>query len=238
MPWMILKARTGKPEYYQNEEWVLMNYLLQGDKGYTIPEVFSALRTANLELISMVNWRHWEVTDLFKDSNNLPTFLEMSLPEISVEDRLHLFELLHPIHRLIDFWCGCPNQEQQFLPVPAWTLSDWQDAKVYLHPQLKNPQAKEDLLNCITSHKPFDMSRYVPLPTLMPVVIESNMAACLLPLWEGVQPMRSLVARWLKVTPLHPVTLESVSEATAFEQVKELLSRLESFLYVLLERSA
>ena len=235
---VILKARTGKPEYYQNEEWVLMNYLLQGDKGYTIPEVFSALRTANLELISMVNWRHWEVTDLFKDSNNLPTFLEMSLPEISVEDRLHLFELLHPIHRLIDFWCGCPNQEQQFLPVPAWTLSDWQDAKVYLHPQLKNPQAKEDLLNCITSHKPFDMSRYVPLPTLMPVVIESNMAACLLPLWEGVQPMRSLVARWLKVTPLHPVTLESVSEATAFEQVKELLSRLESFLYVLLERSA
>ena len=235
---VILKARTGKPEYYQNEEWVLMNYLLQGDKGYTIPEVFSALRTANLELISMVNWRHWEVTDLFKDSNNLPTFLEMSLPEISVEDRLHLFELLHPIHRLIDFWCGCPNQEQQFLPVPAWTLSDWQDAKVYLHPQLKNPQAKEDLLNCITSHKPFDISRYVSLPTLMPVVIESNMAACLLPLWEGAQPMRSLVARWLKVTPLHPITLESVSEATAFEQVKELLTRLESFLYMLLERSA
>ena len=235
---VILKARTGKPEYYENEEWVLMNYLLQGDKGYTIPEVFAVLRTANLELISMVNWRHWEVTDLFKDSNNLPTFLEMSLPEISVEERLHLFELLHPIHRLIDFWCGCPNQEQQFLPVPAWTFSDWQDAKVYLHPQLKNPQAKEDLLNCITSHKPFDMSRYVPLPTLMPVVIESNMAACLLPLWEGEQPMRSLVARWLKVTPLHPATLESVSEATAFEQVKELLSRLESFLYVLLERSA
>ena len=235
---VIVKARTGKPEYYQNEEWVLMNYLLQGDKGYTIPEAFATLRAANLELISMVNWRHWEVTDLFKDSNNLPAFLEMSLPEISVEDRLHLFELLHPIHRLIDFWCGHPNQEQQFLPVTEWTLSDWQEAKVHLHPQLKNPQSKEDLLNCITSHKPFDISRYVSLPTLRPVVIESNMAACLLPLWEGAQPMRSLVARWLKVTPLHPVTLESVSEATAFEQVKELLTRLESFLYVLLERSA
>jgi 2-polyprenyl-3-methyl-5-hydroxy-6-metoxy-1,4-benzoquinol methylase len=234
---VIVKARTGKPEYYENEEWVLMNYLLQGDKGYTIPEVFAALKTANLELISMVNWRHWEVTDLFKDSNNLPAFLEMSLPEISVEERLHLFELLHPIHRLIDFWCGHPNQDQQFLPVPAWTLSDWQEAKVHLHPQLRNPQSREDLLNCITNHKPFDINCYVPLPTLMPVVIESNMAACLLPLWEGAQPMRSLVARWLKLTPLHPVTLESVSKATAFEQVKELLTRLESFLYVLLERS-
>src|SRR6476469_2358757 len=141
---VTLKARTAKPEYYENEQWVLMNYLLQGDKGYTIPEAFAILRAANLELVSMVNWRHWEVTDLFKDSNNLPAFLEMSLPEISVEDRLHLFELLHPIHRLIDFWCGHPNQEQQFLPVPAWTLSDWQEAKVHLHPQLKNPQSKED----------------------------------------------------------------------------------------------
>ncbi|OCQ92480.1 SAM-dependent methyltransferase [Oscillatoriales cyanobacterium USR001] len=235
---VMVKARTGKPEYYENEEWVLMNYLFQGDKGYTIPEVFAALRSANLELISMVNWRHWEVTDLFKDSNNLPAFLEMSLPEISVEDRLHLFELLHPIHRLIDFWCGHPNQEQPFLPVPEWDFSDWQDAKVYLHPNLRNPQSREDLLNCITSHQPFDISRYVSLPTLMPIVIESNMAACLLPLWEGAQQMQSLVERWLKLTPLHPVTLESVSEATAFEQVKELLTRLESFLYVLLEKSA
>ena len=235
---VIVKARTGRPEYYENEEWVLMNYLLQGDKGYTIPEVFAGLRAADLELISMVNWRHWELTDLFKDANNLPAFLEMSLPEISVEDRLHLFELLHPIHRLIDFWCGNPNQEQPFLPVPEWDFSDWQDAKVHLHPQLSNPQSKEHLINCITSHQPFDISLYVPLPTLTPIVIESNMAACLLPLWEGAQQMPSLVARWMKLAPLHPVTLESVSEATAFEQVKELLTRLESFLYVLLEISA
>ena len=62
------------------------------------------------------------------------------------------------------------------------------------------------------------------------------MAACLLPLWEGAQPMQSLVVRWLKLTPLHSLTLESVSEVTAFEQVKELLTRLEAFLYVLLER--
>ena len=93
------------------------------------------------------------------------------MPEISVEDRLHLFELLHSIHRLIDFWCGHPNQEQLFLPVPEWNLSDWQNVKVHLHPQLRNPQSKQDLLNCITSHQSFDISRYVPLPTLMPVVI-------------------------------------------------------------------
>ena len=235
---VMLKAKTWKPESSQNDEWVLMNYLLQGDKGYTIPEVFASLRSADLELISMVNWRHWELTDLFKDANNLPAFLEMSLPEISIEDRLHLFELLHPIHRLIDFWCGHPNQEQPFLPVPEWDFSDWQNAKVHLHPQLRNPQSKEHLINCITSHQPFDISCYVSLPTLTPIVIESNMAACLLPLWDGAQEMESLVARWMKLAPVHPITLESVSEATAFEQVKELLTKLEAFLYVLLERSA
>jgi hypothetical protein len=45
-----------------------------------------------------------------------------------------------------------------------------------------------------------------------------------------------LVKRWLQLRPVHPATLESVTEETAFEEVKELLERLEACLYVLLER--
>jgi len=57
-----------------DEQRFLMNHLLQGDKGYTITEIFSALRTAELEFISMVNWRQWDLMDLFKekDPENLP----------------------------------------------------------------------------------------------------------------------------------------------------------------------
>ena len=234
---VLLKARNWNSTPNDNDEWIFMNYLFQEDKGYTIPEVFAALRAADLEFVSMVSWRHWDVTDLFQDSENLPPFLAMSLPEISVEDRLHMFELLHPVHRLIDFWCGHPSQAQSFVPVSEWTEPDWQTAEVYLHPQLKTPQVREDLINCIAKQQPFILSNYIQLPTQVPIAIESMVAACLLPLWEGSQPMMSLVELWLKLRPVNPATLEPVNPETAFEEVKELFSMLEAFLYVLLERS-
>ncbi|HEY9667170.1 MAG TPA: class I SAM-dependent methyltransferase, partial [Coleofasciculaceae cyanobacterium] len=117
-----LKVRTWSPQYEgeDKKELVLMNYLFQGDKGYTISDLFTALRAAQLEFISMVNWRQWNLMKLFKDPDNLPVFLAMSLPEISVEQRLRLFELLHPIHRLLDFWCGHPNQASDWIPVSEW----------------------------------------------------------------------------------------------------------------------
>ena len=61
------------------------------------------------------------------------------------------------------------------------------------------------------------------------------MAACLLPLWEGPQSVVSLVDQWLQIRSQMAVNLEPVTEETAFEEVKELLIRLEVFLYVLLE---
>ncbi|MEP6515755.1 class I SAM-dependent methyltransferase [Microcoleus vaginatus] len=232
---VAIKARTWGSPAEKNEEWMLANYLLLGDQGYTIPEVFSALRNADLEFISMVSWRLWDLTDLFKEPNNIPAFLAMSLPEISVEERLHLFELLHPVHRLIDFWCGLPNQAQSFVPVSEWTVADWQQAKVHLHPQLRTPQLKEDLIKSITNQSSFLISRYVTSPTLVPILIESSMAACLLPLWEGAQPVISLAERWLNLRPLDLVTLEPVNQERAFNEIKELLMSLEVFLYVLLE---
>ncbi len=235
---VILKASTWKPERAQDEEWVLMNYLFQGDKGYTVSELFAALEVSDLEFVSMVNWRQWELMDLFKEPDNLPAFLAMSLPEISVEERLHLFELLHPANRLIDFWCAHPNQAQSFVPVPEWTLADWRTALVYLHPQLKTAESREEITNCITSYKPFEISLYVRLPTKVPILIESMMAACLLPLWERASSVTELAERWLKLRPLHPVTLEPASRETAFEEVKKLLITLEAFMYVLLELSA
>ncbi len=53
-----IKAKTWNSSYAREDgkEGVLMNYLFQGDKGYTIPDLFAALRAADLEFISMVNW--------------------------------------------------------------------------------------------------------------------------------------------------------------------------------------
>lgn len=230
---VLLKVIAWRPEFETDDERLLMNHLFQGDKGFTIPEMLSALRAANLEFISMVNWRQWDLMGLFKEPENLPAFLAMSLPETTIEEQLHLFELLNPVHRLLDFWCGHPNQSQSFVPVAEWALDDWQKAQVHLLPQLKTPELKEALVRCITQLNPFEISQQLAIPE-SPVFVDSTTAACLLPLWDKSQSMRSLVERWQKLRPVHPVTLEATTEEEAMDLVIQALTGLESFGYVLL----
>ncbi|EAW36734.1 bifunctional 2-polyprenyl-6-hydroxyphenol methylase/3-demethylubiquinol 3-O-methyltransferase UbiG [Lyngbya sp. PCC 8106] len=235
---VLIKMQTWSERAKESDEAMLANHLLMGDKGSTIPELFAALREANLEFISMVNWRYWDITGLFKEPDNLPAFLAMSFPELSAEDQLHLFELLNPVHRLLDFWCGHPGAAHLVEPVSEWSDNDWNTVTVHLHPQLRHSKAKEDLIQCVQTRRPFEMSKYVKLPTMVALHQESDVVASLLPLWDEPQPFLSLVERWQKIRTVDPITLEPVSQQTAFEQVKELLSDLDPFLYVLLERSA
>ncbi|MBW4543240.1 MAG: class I SAM-dependent methyltransferase [Symplocastrum torsivum CPER-KK1] len=232
-----LKIKVWSPgcEGEKGKQTVLSNYLIQNDKGYNISEVFSALRAADLEFISMVNWRQWNLMNLFKEPDNLPVFLSMSLPDISVEQQLRLFELLHPIHRLLDFWCGHPNQAQPHAPIAEWTTSDWQGAKAHLHPQLRTPAVKEEVVRCTTQLNPFEISKYLPV-TGKQFLVDSTIAACLLPLMESAQSIQALVERWQKLRPVHPVTLKPTAEIEAFEIVIQALTGLEANGYVLLER--
>ncbi|PIG95472.1 SAM-dependent methyltransferase [Gloeocapsopsis sp. IPPAS B-1203] len=230
-----LKSITWRAELEKDEERILANYLLQGDNGFTIPDMFSALRAANLEFISMVNWRQWNLMELFKEPDNLPAFLAMSLPETSIEEQLHLFELFHPFHRLLDFWCGHPDQVQSFNPVAEWTLFDWQAAQVHLVPQLQTAEIKQELIDCITQMKPFEISQHLPIPE-NPVSMDSTIAACLLPLWDSSQSVKALVKRWQQLRTVNPVTLEQTGETEALEVVSQALTGLESRGFVLLER--
>jgi 2-polyprenyl-3-methyl-5-hydroxy-6-metoxy-1,4-benzoquinol methylase len=230
---VMLKAITWDSEFEADEERILANYLLQGDKGYTIPEVFRILRAAELEFINMVQWRHWNLISLFKEPDNLPVFLAMSLPQASAEERLHLFELLHPAHRLLDFWCGHPNQSQSHVPIAEWKPSDWQKAQVYLQPQLRMPQLKEEMVKSITLLKPLEIRPH--LTTEDSVFIDTNTASCLLPLWDEPQSVKSLVDRWLKLRPVNPVTLEPTAQEEALDFVIRALTLLESIGYVLVE---
>jgi 2-polyprenyl-3-methyl-5-hydroxy-6-metoxy-1,4-benzoquinol methylase len=231
---VMLKAQNWKPNYETDDETVLANHLLMGDKGSTVPELFAALRAADLEFICMVNWQQWQLMDLFKEPDDLPLFLGLALPELSVEEQLHLYELFNPIHRLLDFWCGHSEQNAAFVPVAEWTDSDWQGAKVYLHPQLKTSVIKEELLRCIEQLNPFQISQQLKLGG-QTNFLDSTIAACLLPLWEEAQPMQSLVKRWQQLRPVDPIGLEATKESTALEILKATLTQLESTGYVLLE---
>ncbi|MCL6432851.1 MAG: class I SAM-dependent methyltransferase [Leptolyngbyaceae cyanobacterium HOT.MB2.61] len=235
-----LKAFIWSSKFEGKERYgaALVNLLMQGDKGFTIPDLFAALKTTDLEFISMVNWRLWEPLDLFQDPENLPLFWAMNLPDLPDELRLHIFELMCPVHRLLDFWCGHPNVAKSVTPVQQWQMSEWQRAKVYLHPQLATKSVWEDLVCSINDHDSFTISQHLSAPIMAPVTLNSLMANCLLPLWEGPQPIQALVNRWLAVQPLDPITLEPRSEVQAFEEIKSLLMYLETYLYVLLELPA
>lgn len=185
----------------------------------------------------MVNWREWDLMNLFKEPDNLPTFLAMGLPELSLEQQLYLFEMLHPVNRLIDFWCGHPDAGNSILPIDQWTFLDWQAAKVHLHPQLRTPKFTEDVLVSMIKQRPLPITQHLPI-TKEPMLVDSMVVAGLLPLLDGPKEMMSLVERCKQIRPVHPVTLESVDEAMALETLIGPLTSLEEMGYILLERRA
>ncbi|MGF1575038.1 MAG: class I SAM-dependent methyltransferase [Cyanophyceae cyanobacterium] len=106
------------------------NFLLYGDKGYSILEVSEMLKQANLGIVNLVDLPSWNLEDLFTE---VPSFVADKIKSFSQLEQLHLFELLAPNrHRLIDFWA---EQSGSSFVLP-WTDEDWQSATLYLNPLL------------------------------------------------------------------------------------------------------
>lgn len=231
-----LKAIAWKPEFEKDDERILANFLLQGDRGYTVPEMFSALRTTDLELIRMVNWPDWELLDLFKNPHDLPEAIAVKLPTFSLEEKLHLFELLHSVHRLLDFWCGHPNAAKPIKPVVEWVDADWQEAMVHLHPSLKTPEIKQETIAGINRIQSVEIGRYLPYSKNSILYLEPIAAACLLPLFDAPRSIKSLVERWQKLMAVDPINLQALSPEVAFNHLKDLLISLERIGYVLMPR--
>lgn len=230
-----LKTMTWDAKSEADDAILLANHLLVGDKGFTIPEMFSIIKSAGLEFINMVNWRKWDLMELFEEPDNLPALFAMSLPESTIEERLYIYELLNPIHRLLDFWCGNPNQGQSFVPIDEWTTSDWEKTLVHVHPQLKTEKFKEDLAACLIETRLFQISDHLAVKPGV-ATIDTSMALCIVPLLDSPQTVMSLMERWKKVRPLNPVTLEATTTDEALGIVQQFMITLESFGYVMLER--
>ncbi|MGF1515063.1 MAG: class I SAM-dependent methyltransferase [Elainellaceae cyanobacterium] len=233
-----LKHTTWDRTYETEEasQRILMNHLLQGDRGYTIPQMFEMLRAADLEFISMVDWRNWELISLFKEPENLPAVWAMSLPGLSAEEQLRIYELLHPYNRLLDFWCdsgGAPAAT----PLADWSPEDWQSARVSLHPLLKTSAIQQQVENCVREGKAFGFHEHISISAFGQTGVDSRVMAVLLPLWQAAQPFAALVSRFQSLYPYDPVTLNPTDERVAFEFVQDWVKTLEVFLYLLVEKS-
>lgn len=248
-PQVVLKQYVGTLFNQKNidltsdnvKQHILMNSLIQNDRGYTIPQVFQVLRESQLQFLSMVNWLQWDIKDLFQDRNKIPTVWEFTLDNTTEEEQLELFELLQPSHRLIDFWCVHENNPQEFLLLSSWKEEDWQKARIHLHPQLKSDTTKQDLRESIEKQISWDIGKFIPMYDLFKQIyidIPTHLSALLLPLWEKSLTFNELVSYWLKIQPINLTTLEVKTTAQAQKEVQELVMRLEGFLYLLVEKQS
>jgi hypothetical protein len=184
----------------------------------------------------MRNWRQWDLMNLFKAPDNLPAFLAMGLLEISTEDSLHLFELLHPVHRLLDFWCGHPQAAHLFVPVSEWSDFNWENATVHLHPELKTPDFKTEVIACVSEGKTFPIRKYAFSEEV--VYVDSSTALCLLLLFEKPLSMMSLVEYWQAFRPIDPCTGQPIDKLKIFHLLQKLLLILHDFDYIMLDSSS
>jgi 2-polyprenyl-3-methyl-5-hydroxy-6-metoxy-1,4-benzoquinol methylase len=234
-PVVDLKLRTKWSERQLEPMEILNNELLNGDRGSTIPEVFSYLKAAGLQFISMVEWRTWELDDLWNVGSELPADLSESLEKLSQEDRLNFFDLLHPLHRLIDFWCSPMVPNEGWEPLSGWPAERWQGAKIHLHPGLSCAAVKKEWERSIAEQTPLDLRSFLTLTARRPVHADAQWLACLYPLFDGPQKFETLVKRWMALYPTDPLTLAPNSRERAETQVREMVAQLEVFLYLLVE---
>lgn len=213
------------------KEFLLRDFLVQGDKGFTIPEMFACLKKAELQFIKMVNWQQWEFLDLFKDSDNPLASLAFILPEMSEEEQLHLFQLFQPIHRLLDFWCCHPENKINEISTEKWQSANWKTVKFYLHPLLKNSQFKEDLNISFQQQKSLNLTNYLSATSDQPLIIENQAIDCLLALHDHERTLEYLSQRWLSI--------EKIDDTNNSEEVTknmlQLLNILENKLFILVQ---
>ncbi len=214
---------------------VLANFLLQGDKGFSVPQMFDLLDAAGLEFIRMVHWRGWEIPSLFQQPDDLPALWAMALAEAPEPMQLYMHDLLHPANRLIDLWAIKPDGTPPGDPVDTWTETQWRQAVVHLHPQLRHDLVRQTAIQNVQQGRPMEFSQFIAMPARGEVSVDGAIAATLLPLWDGPQSVATLVNRYLTLQPHNLVTLEPLGEDEALFQICSTLNRLDAFLYVLVE---
>lgn len=237
--WVVTKREIwqSNPELETDDETLFANFLLRGDKGTTLKDFFAMLGQADLAFVSMVDWRTWNLEALFQNLEDLPMEIALGMAHIGVEEQLHLFDLLHPVHRLLDLYCGHPGQGRARLPLAEWSDRQWQTARVHLHPQLQTPTFKKLLRSHADTPGVIPLDNYLQIDN-RPFKLNSAYAGCLYALTQRSMTIAELTRRWLQVNPVNSITLQPTEPAYAFATIRNCFANLEKIGYVLIELTA
>jgi 2-polyprenyl-3-methyl-5-hydroxy-6-metoxy-1,4-benzoquinol methylase len=233
-----LHARTWRGKEGREKETLLANHILEGDKGFTILDLFSLLRGAGLDLIDMVNWRHWNVRNLFKPNCDLPDYLQVAFESATPEQLLHIFELLHPVHRLLDFWCSPAAVATSYQSAGTYPPEAWAHATIHLQPMLRTEKFRTALDEAVTHGLTLDMRLYLGYTDPQSVTLFANSLLIFHLLWEAPLTFGRLRELWLQIHPFHPLTLAPQTLEACGEELLRLLPDLEDYLFIMIEFGA
>jgi hypothetical protein len=231
-----LKVRAwGLDMQQSHKSRLLSNHLLLNDKGFTMPQLLESLEAAELELISMVDWRNWDWRELFNEPDNLPAFLAIGLENLDMAEQLCFYDLVQPNKRLLDFWCGHPQAEA----VSEGT--DWRDldpaqVTVHLHPCLKSDAFRQAVSDA-NALNPINLGDFFDFLVKDGWLDRTLASALIVPLFEAPRSFAFLIDRWLQVRPLDPVTLQAWDRSTVKNMMQSALSDQERLGIIMLEYS-
>lgn len=213
------------------QQYILMNYLFQCDKGFTPLEVRQYVDDAGLELIEMVHWRKWRLTELFTDPEDVPTIIAAAEMMATPWERYHLADLIHPGERLIDFWCGHPQPKKETVLTAA--------SLIYLHPQLSTDTVKEAWEKTLEQGQSFKISNFLKTPAQSSlfqaeIVLDFVTATVLWPLLEKPMKFDQIKTRWLNLYPKDWKTEKPSDLEVIQKRLAEILLMLEKYLYILI----
>ncbi|MFQ3679899.1 MAG: class I SAM-dependent methyltransferase [Pseudanabaenaceae cyanobacterium] len=230
----FMKKAIWQDKYRNDAEYLNSNFLLQGDKGFRIPEMFSMIEGAGLHFLSMVDSRSWNLLDLFAKPEELPDSVQLFLAEANEMEQLHAHDLLMASHRLFDFWCSPQPPRELDLP-GAWEESQWATARATLNPILRVERLETSLRECLQEYEPLLINPLLPQTTAKPVYLTRPAQLCLRFLWTESLPVPELVARVLPLLPPDPWTGQPLSPQQGAAQVRQALVQMEVVLAVFLE---
>ncbi|HAN46826.1 MAG TPA: SAM-dependent methyltransferase [Cyanobacteria bacterium UBA8156] len=229
----FMKKAIWQDKYRDDAEFLNSNFLLQGDKGFSIPDLFSMLESAGLYFLGMVDSRSWNLLDLFAKPDELPDTVRLFLEEASDMEQLHAHDLLVASHRLFDFWCSAQPTRELDLP-GTWKESQWAQAQAILNPILKVERLETSLRECLQEYEPLLINPLLPQTTAKPVYLTRPAQLCLRFLWEESLLVPELIARVLPLLPPDPWTGQPLSQEQGVAQVRQALVQMEVILAVFL----
>lgn len=217
----LSSQRTGfKLDFYKDDTSVLNNYLLSGDKGFSMNDTFRFLREAGLGMVNLVDFPTWNIKNLFKE---MPSCIADKIDQLSQQQLLHLFELIYPNgHRLIDFWAEHVDSSILF----PWTDEQWMDGTVQLNPVIYNNPTFLDLFPKAAAKPDVFTVPWSGSPNSK-LIIPPEKVVWLVELLQGPTPVKRLIQI--------AAERNETSEEESTEAVLTTLQSLEDFLFVLLD---